>query len=73
MYDSFQPDVYYDRFQKQATRISDAIQKDIDMNKTFIADLSDLASGKKESHDIAWLQNLNPNTSHLAVSPILDS
>jgi hypothetical protein len=34
------PDTYYDRFQHQATRISEAIQKDIDTNKVFIADIS---------------------------------
>ncbi len=68
MYESFDPEVYYDRFEKQSTRISDAIQKDIDTNKVFIADLTDLSLGKKKPEDIAWLQGINPTNSHLAAS-----
>jgi hypothetical protein len=72
-YETFDPDEYYHRFQNQSTRISDAIEKDIDANKIFIADLADLTIGKKEAKDIAWLQSVNPSASHLAAAPILTS
>jgi hypothetical protein len=67
---AFNSDEYYDRFQEKATRISDAIQQDISTNKVFLADLSSLSEGTKKPEDIAWLQMVDPNTSHLAASPV---
>jgi len=72
-YESFDPDIYRDRFEKQAVHISDAIQQDIETNKVFITDLDDLSMGKKKPEDIAWLQGMNPTASHLATSSIVQS
>lgn len=67
-YQTFDPWIYHKKFQDRATIISQAIQEDIDSNKKFITDLSDIVSWKKKPQDIAWLQEMDPNVSHLASS-----
>lgn len=64
------PDIklYSDRLQKRTKSITEAIQKDIDDNTVFLADLTELSQGTKQLKDIAWLQTLNPTTSHLAAA-----
>lgn len=60
---------YSDRFQKRTQIVAEAIQKDIDSNGVFLADLAELSQGKKQMKDIAWLQTLNPYDSQLAAAP----
>lgn len=60
---------YSDRFQERTKLVTEAIQKDIDSNAVFLADLSELSQGKKQMKDIAWLQALNPYDSQLAAAP----